>query len=224
MSGVIESFAMPHVQIDMREACRYLGYGAQEPTAQVRALLDRARERVLEQACFRACYARICLHDDGRTLDTAFARVDSAALRRNLCGCDEAYVFCATLGAQVDRCIAAEAVLAPSRALVLDAVATAAVESFCDALCDMLSRRAGAPLRPRFSPGYGDLSLDVQEKLVSYLDAPRRVGVTLTKTLQMTPRKSVTAIAGIGAACSAQAHGCAACDRRACPFRKVEET
>jgi hypothetical protein len=223
MNGVIQIFELPHVQIDMREACRYLGYGAQEPTGQVRALLQEAEQTVLCQARFRACYASVDLHDDGTTLDAGFAHVSSVALRRNLCGCAQAYVLCATLGVQIDRCIATQAAIAPSRALVLDAVATAAIESFCDALCAMLEQKTCEKLRPRFSPGYGDLPLAVQEQLVRYLDAPRKVGVTLTRTLQMTPRKSVTAIAGIGGVSAMQTSGCRACDKRDCPFRKVEE-
>ena len=52
--------------------------------------------------------------------------------------------------------------------------------------------------KPRFSPGYGDLSLEVQKEIFSLLDCPRKIGVSLGDSLLMTPSKSVTAIIGYG--------------------------
>jgi cobalamin-dependent methionine synthase I len=52
-------------------------------------------------------------------------------------------------------------------------------------------------LRPRFSPGYGDLSLSVQSDLLNVLDARRNIGLTLSDSLMMIPQKSVTAIVGL---------------------------
>ena len=49
----------------------------------------------------------------------------------------------------------------------------------------------------RFSPGYGDLPLDVQRPLFAALDVPRKIGVSLTDSLLMAPSKSVSAIIGI---------------------------
>ena len=48
----------------------------------------------------------------------------------------------------------------------------------------------------RYSPGYGDLPLEVQGPLLELLDAPRRAGLCATQTHLLTPRKSVTAILG----------------------------
>ena len=49
----------------------------------------------------------------------------------------------------------------------------------------------------RYSPGYGDFPLTAQRELLSLLDAPRKVGVSLTDTLLMVPSKSVSAIIGV---------------------------
>ncbi len=54
-----------------------------------------------------------------------------------------------------------------------------------------------AYFRPRFSPGYGDLPLALQPDLLHFLNAQRWVGITVGKTLLMSPMKSVTAIMGI---------------------------
>ena len=83
----------------------------------------------------------------------------------------------------------------PSFALVLDAYGSAAVEGWCNAVNDRLAQ--GKLLRPRFSPGYGDVPLTVQPQVLSMLDATRKLGITLNDSLFMTPCKSVTAFVGI---------------------------
>ncbi|MCR5275107.1 MAG: Vitamin B12 dependent methionine synthase activation subunit, partial [Clostridiales bacterium] len=48
-----------------------------------------------------------------------------------------------------------------------------------------------------FSPGYGDLPIEVQKEFLPLLDAERRLGITLSDSYLMSPSKSVTAIIGI---------------------------
>ena len=55
----------------------------------------------------------------------------------------------------------------------------------------------GSTLTPRFSPGYGDLSLDLQTDLIRITEAQKHIGITLSENLIMIPTKSVTAIIGI---------------------------
>ena len=52
------------------------------------------------------------------------------------------------------------------------------------------------PLRPRFSPGYGDLPLAMQREIFAALPLEKALGLTLGENLLMTPTKTVTAIAG----------------------------
>ena len=67
--------------------------------------------------------------------------VVSAALGRLLTG---AVLMAATLGAQVDRLIAAAQVTDMARAVVLDCCATAAIESYCDEVQRGLEREKAA--------------------------------------------------------------------------------
>ena len=50
--------------------------------------------------------------------------------------------------------------------------------------------------RPRFSPGFGDVSLEVQKDFFSLLPCSK-IGLSLMDTLIMAPEKSVTAFVGI---------------------------
>jgi cobalamin-dependent methionine synthase I len=52
-------------------------------------------------------------------------------------------------------------------------------------------------LRPRFSPGYGDLPLELQTNLFKVLDCQHFIGLTLNDSMLMSPSKSVTAIVGL---------------------------
>ena len=49
----------------------------------------------------------------------------------------------------------------------------------------------------RYSPGYGDLPLDVQNSFLRALDAQKKIGLTVSENNLLFPRKSVTAIIGI---------------------------
>jgi len=81
-----------------------------------------------------------------------------------------------------------------ARAMILDAMGSAAVESLanrCNQLiCERLDPAAPSP-EGRRSPGYGDLDLKEQEHIFALL-APSEIGVRLTAAFMMTPRKSVS--------------------------------
>ncbi|MBR5280852.1 MAG: hypothetical protein IKU26_07805, partial [Clostridia bacterium] len=87
----------------------------------------------------------------------------------------------------------------PGKAFAVDALASAYAESAADTLSQMFQAELpeGFVLAPRFSPGYGDLSLNVQSSVLEALEANKHTGITLGANLLMTPRKSITAIQGV---------------------------
>ena len=126
--------------------------------------------------------------------------LESQALARNLKKCTRVLLFAATVGLELDRLIAKYSKLSPSRALVLQALGAERVEALCDAFLSDLKpfyREAGLSMRPRFSPGYGDLPLEVQKDFFALLDCHRKIGLSLNDSLLMSPTKSVTAVVGL---------------------------
>ena len=110
-------------------------------------------------------------------------------------------------------------------AVALDCCATAAVEAVCDlAEAEIRARLPGCSFPFRFSPGYGDLPIELQDPILRLLDAPRRVGLCATDRHILTPRKSVTAVLGISdGEISPQKRGCASCTfRDRCKFQCKE--
>ena len=57
--------------------------------------------------------------------------------------------------------------------------------------------KEGKSLTMRYSPGYGDLDISANKDILQVLDAHKRIGVTVTNTGIMIPRKSVVALIGI---------------------------
>ena len=145
-------------------------------------------------------------------------------LKHHLAGCGRAAIFCATLGAETDALIRRAERLDMVRALTLDCCASAAVEAVCDQIeGELQGKFPGCSFPFRFSPGYGDLPLDIQGELLALLDAPRRVGLCATSNHLLTPRKSVTAILGVAKGeIEQKKRSCLGCPARSgCQYRKA---
>ena len=144
-------------------------------------------------------------------------------LKRHLRGCGRAAVFCATLSAQVDTLIRRWESGDMLRALALDCSAAAAVEQMCDQIeLELQGHFPGCSFPFRYSPGYGDLPLELQNPLLDLLDAPRRVGLCASASHILTPRKSVTAILGAAdGPIQPTVRSCLGCPaRESCQYRK----
>ncbi len=195
MSVIIRTVSPALGGYDEKEIRRYMGagYSNGEFDALIGSCIDEAESRLSS----RACYAIFDIAVRDGAVDFGFATVESKALAKNLCGCERAVIFGATVGIGLDRLIALYGRTEPARALCLQALGAERIEALCDALQESI-RAEGITLRPRFSPGYGDLPLEFQRDIFRVLDCPRRIGLTLGDSLLMSPTKSVTAIVGIG--------------------------
>ncbi len=213
------------IEIDPKEVARYLSYRGQQPDETVRTLISQCIDKVNAAAEPRFISGRFPLsYSEENGFQAASLRFTSRSLQRNLSGCREVILFAATLGIAVDTLIRRTALLDAAEGLVMQAAAAAAIEAFCDSENDKLREQIEAEglfLRPRFSPGYGDLSLDVQRDFLRVLQAQKHIGLTLTDSGLMVPIKSVTALIGISdipAPCHRE--GCEACGKTDCAFRR----
>ena len=182
-------------RIDIKETLRYLGYYGAVGKDAIQAELDACEKLIIPALSPKACFEQFSI-SRGDMLDLGFAKTDSKSLAINLEGCDKIVLFAATVGAEVDRLILKYSKLSPAKALILQAMGSAAIECWCDDINDVITEKYGAT-RPRFSCGYGDLPLQLQRNIFAALSVTKRLGVTLSDNLFMTPTKSVTAIIGI---------------------------
>lgn len=145
-------------------------------------------------------FAEFDVARDENGLSLGFASTDSKDLAKALGSSEKVLCFAATVGMTPDRLIAKYSRLSPVKAVLFQAIGAERIEALCDAFCkerDGHYRQSGLRLRPRFSPGYGDLPLSLQKELLTALDARKWLGLSLTESLLMMPSKSVTALAGI---------------------------
>lgn len=88
-----------------------------------------------------------------------------------------------------------------TKATILDAIASVAAEEVANELNAIIAKESitkGLPhLTMRFSPGYGDLKLDIQPKILELLDGDK-LGIATTTSNILLPEKSITAIIGLG--------------------------
>lgn len=187
-------------KITRSEVYRYLGYGRNIPDETVKALVDECEEELTELISPKRVYRFFDItYRDENTVKTEVLSLESSALSRNLRGCFRLAMTAATLGPKVDILLQKYSRISPGKAVVIQALAAAAMEDYMDEIEEEIrnSLDGGLYMRPRFSPGYADLSLEYQKDLFRILDVPRKIGATLMDNLIMAPSKTVTAFIGI---------------------------
>lgn len=211
--------------IPREEVLRYLGCPGTEDPANL-ALVEGCSARLLAAARPKWTYRifGLAVQTDGVRLDCGLL-LPGRDLAAHLRGCSRAALLAATLSAPVDALLRRAQAEDLAAAVALDCCATAAVEAVCDlAEAEIRARFPGCSFPFRFSPGYGDLPIELQDPILRLLDAPRRVGLCATDRHILTPRKSVTAVLGISdGEISPQKRGCASCTfRDRCKFQCKE--
>ena len=120
---------------------------------------------------------------------------------KHLDGCEKVICMAVTVGFEIEREINKKFERGEYLASVLlDAAATAAVEQASDLMEKNFAAKFskdGYKMRWRFSPGYGDLSMSVTEDIIAILNASKHIGLCVTRSMMMSPIKSVTAIIGL---------------------------
>lgn len=207
--------------INENEVLKYLGYRGQELPEEVSAQIEKCTDEVIAASTPRLVWKELPVND-GVIEGAELHGEDIAAV---LSGCDRAVLMAVTLGAGVERLMMRRSVTDRADPVIMDVCASAVVENICGNFSDELARSAaekGLYTTDRYSPGYGDMPLSDQRIFFAVLDITRRIGVSLTDTLLMVPRKSVTAVIGI--ADEPQEHRpreCESCPSfRTCVFRK----
>jgi len=210
------------VNIDTSLALRFLRV-RKEPDERTKEIFVSCVKEFLSVVSYKASYRYFDIKIDGSTVhfDDEMS-LDSEKLSKNLESCKGAFVFVASTNSFVDMLIRKHNATNVTRALIIDAIGSAAIECFVNDLCTKIAEENNVKLRPRFSPGYGDLGLITQKDVLRCCDSSRKIGVTLSERLMMIPRKSVSAIVGVrpqGEQCEVSS-SCENCESLNCPYRE----
>ena len=215
----IITVAPDEIEIKQSAIEEYLGYFGAKADAVTLSLIEECRKEILECIDFRACISEVgCCENENGGICLDFMQSSSKSLAGNLKNCETAFVFAATTGAALHRLISKNSLISPLKGIVTDSIGSAAIEAFCD----YINKSIGDTdyLRPRFSPGYGDLSLGCQKAILDFLEAKKHIGLALTDGGMLTPVKSVTAIIGLSKEKNKcrNKKGCMVCNRINCPY------
>lgn len=137
--------------------------------------------------------------------------------------CDEIICFIATIGNDIEEeitLLTEENYL--SNAYILDSMGSVTVENMVEEFYqDMRDKyiAEGKKVTLRFSPGYCDCPIADQEKLFSCFDS-FQIGVELTDSCLMLPRKSVSGIFGVLPSNMPVYNPCSECNRINCPYKR----
>jgi len=204
---------------DKNEILRYTG--AKEYLPEIEKLIDECIEEVKSKLIYNVCYGHFPLSLCDDAVDLSFMQIRSEKLIKNLSGCDSFVLFASTVGIEIDRLIARYGKISPVKALIFQAIGAERIESLCDAFCRFVEAEYGN-IRPRFSPGYGDLSLEVQRDFFRVLEPNKKIRLVLNESMLMTPSKSVTAIIGItDEKQETKKRSCNECSKTNCLYRRT---
>jgi len=193
---ITEKLEAPHVNLQMIKGFAGIKNSDTSFDLHIKDCLDVA------DGCFsyNVCYSELPLTINENEIDIGFAKITSQSLAHHLFGCESVIVFAACVGIGIDRLISKYSIVSPTKALLFQAIGAERIEMLCNGFNSKLEQNyllSGKKLRTRFSPGYGDLPLELQSKIIEALGTNKRIGLSLTNGLVMCPSKSVTAIIGV---------------------------
>lgn len=182
-----------------KEIYRYSGYyNTKAISSNTEQLIDECIKESEGKISYNVCWAELPVEINNDSISLGNCRVHSTDLSKGLSGCKTSVVFAATTGIETDRLIAKYSRISPVKSLVFQAIGTERAEALCDEFCRYIAKeKDNLYLKPRFSPGYGDLPLEFQKDIFNILNPSKHIGLTLNDSLLMSPSKSVTAIIGI---------------------------
>ncbi len=196
--GTFGLFTM--IKLRTKEIYRFLGYRSITPSPEIDERIKACTERMQAAATPKCYYSKFSVTQEAPDItNIAGLRIKSKNLYKNLSGCDYAYMFAATVGLGIDHLIKRGEISSIMDAAIYQAAGAEMIESYADSEIARIREtesQNGYILRPRYSPGYGDLPLALQSDFESILNMQKWCGITLTDTLLMVPSKSITAFIG----------------------------
>jgi len=190
-----------NINIDRDEVLRYLGYRNQEIDPGTNSLIDEAVSETLLNLSKHYTYRIFDLERKEGRINLLQSRISltGKGISSHLEGAEKCAVMALTLGVKIDEKLRLYTKTEVTKALIMDACATVAVESLAEKVEEKIRHAAndeGLFLTERFSPGYSDLPITVQPEIIKALDAHRKIGLSATESCLLIPQKSVTAVAG----------------------------
>lgn len=179
------------LSLDMIEAARRLNIEKYLENS----VIEECEKTLKEAMDCKYCAVKTDVIYSEDSIQIGFINIKSRDLIKTLDGSGEAFVIAVTLGNGVDRLLNRLSVTSVAGHFITDALASAFAETLLDYVEEKI--KENNICSRRFSPGYGDLPLEIQTSVLEMLNASRLLNININKSLLMSPTKSITAIMGI---------------------------
>ena len=219
-----------NLDINENIVSKYLGYGGNEPDERISNIIKLCKQDIVQKAIPKHIYKVF----DIEIIDNIEARdklvnvigtelvLTGQSITGHLSGCEKAVLLCATLGTTIDKYIKLCEIQDMTKALVADAVASVAIDAYCDEIEKELKLLYNyMHFTFRFGLGYGDLPLELEPIFLNIIDAGKKIGVSTNDSYILNPRKSVACVIGLSSEpVKKQSRGCVTCNmRESCRYR-----
>lgn len=195
------------IEIDEREVLRYLQYKDQhiesDLSYKIKQCIEKTKEIINPRFIFRKYEikkSKISNIKNEVYLEGSNLILQSDDVYNLLLECDECILMSATLGLEIEREIRKLTYTDLTKGIIIDACATTAIEEVCDIVQDNIAKKLlkeDKYITYRYSPGYGDLSIEKNVDINNLLNSQKEIGLTVTNSGIMIPRKSVVALIGV---------------------------
>lgn len=194
----------PVIPVPVKQVLRRLGYPpGHQIDAGMRQMIDSEIEASRPFFHFQGIYSILQIDScdsNGLSFHQSSFIIESRQVAGMLKQADRVALFMVTLGDALEQRVKELFNMdEPARALILDATGSETVDALADYLhWQVLSKeaeKANQKVTPRFSPGYGDWRLEIQSEICRVCRGDR-IGISVTDSSLMIPRKSVSAVLG----------------------------
>ena len=216
------------ISIDREEVLRYLEYKGQDIDNNLIEIIEECRnitkDRINPRYTFRV-YSIKQKYKGIIELEGTNLILESNDLYEILKDCNECILMAATLGINIEKDIKKYSCTELTKGIIIDSCATTAIEEVCDRVQNEIENnilKNGQYLTFRYSSGYGDLSIEKNTEILTILNGQKEIGLTITNSGIMIPRKSVIAIIGItDKTVEEDKTSCSTCKNKSkCKFKK----
>jgi len=223
------------LKIDEDEVLRYQGYSKKKVKNPDQSILQITEEEINRgynlfkpQGIYSSTKIKQISFSDGRVdLKNGFSLNFSNSIINLLKGTSYLVLGVVTIGSSLENKVSEFFTQGEyPRAIALDAVGTVAVESLSRYIRNLVCQEAKEQYFKTtryFSPGYGDWDIGQQKDIFKVIPT-NKIGVSLTESCMILPRKSLSWIIGIGKGViisSKERDACKICKLKNCQYRKT---
>lgn len=187
--------------MDKKEILRYLNYKNQILDEKTKIYLNESIEEVEKYSNIRYTYKIYkikSISEEIIQLENSEIQLKGKSINKLLINCNKVIIFAATLGINIDKKIKYLEKINLAKGIIFNTTSSVYIDEICDEIEKELKLKYKSHIfTRRYSPGYGDLKLNIQHDILKELNASKSCGIYTDEYNNLIPIKTITALIGI---------------------------